>query len=51
MTLSLSMKAKARCYLLTLRISLVDTTLWNGTAKIYFMLRSVLEQQCPQTGK
>ena len=48
MTVSLSMKAKARCCRLTLSISLVDTTLWNGTGKICFMLRSVLEQQCPR---
>lgn len=51
MTVSLSMKAEAHCYRLTLSISLVDTTLWNGTAKICVMLRSVLEQQCPQIGK
>lgn len=51
MAMSLSMKAKAHCYLPTLSISLVDTTLWNGKAKVCLMLRSVLEQQCPQTGK
>lgn len=51
MTVSLSMKAEVHCYRLTLSISLVDTTLWNGTAKICVMLRSVLEQQCPQIGK
>lgn len=51
MAVSLSMKAKAHCYLPTLSISLVDTTLWNGKAKVCLMLKSVLEQQCPQTGK
>lgn len=51
MTVSLSMKAKARCYRLTLSISLVDTTLWNGMAKICFMLRSVFGTAVPQTGK